>query len=548
MPETTRTLSDYLTDGSLAALVEELSRLSSVKVELRDGDGRLIVPAKGSRPWAVVGESPPVDPRAAVYPLRLGGKAIGSLAVHTGEPRLAEGAAASLRRVVELLARASAELIDYESELRIRIKELSALFRLSSLLSRADNEEEVLHAALDAALEALELDAGNVVLLKEDADGIVSRNEEDVVTRASRGLSRGWIESDLPLAKDRLFDRLALRGEVVVSSNIENDERILITDRARAEGLGAAIHAGMIFHGRPIGVVRLYSRVPREFNESEKRLLANIAQQAAVGVEQSRLMRFREEEQETQRQLSLAADVQRRMMPRGNPMIPGLEVATRYVPSLELGGDFYDVFDLNGHLAIAIGDVVGKGVAAALLMSAVRASLRAYVQDLYDLDEVISRVNGALCRDTHDREFATLWYGVVDPKTLRLTYCSAGHEPPLAIRAAGKGGKRDVEELSVGGMAVGIDPQQRYQRSLFDLRPRDVLVAYTDGMLDARNFAGERFGRARFRDSVLRVLADEPDAPANRIAEQIQWDLRRFTGLRERPDDQTLVVMRVLAR
>lgn len=547
-------VTDFMTDGSLASLVSELTRLTGVPVELRDSRGRLIKPAHGGGiSWQAFDDGQGCDPSASYFPLLLGTNRIGSLVIRSGEPLLTTDARAGLHRVVELLSRASAELIGFESELKDRVRELSALHKLNAMLSRADSVDRIMSMALDSALDVLQLDAGNIVLLKEDADGILSTDEADLKHIAWRGLSSEWLRCPLPVSKDRIFDALALKGEVVTSGDLLNDTRVLIADRVRTEGLAAAMNAGLIFQNHPIGVIRLYSKVPRLFTEQEKRLLKSIAEQAAVAIEQSRLMRFQEEERRAQRQLALAADVQRRMLPRAAPTLPRLDVAAKYTPSLELGGDFYDTFEINGHLGIAIGDVSGKGVAAALLMSGVRASLRAFVQDLYDIDEVMARVNTAMCRDTHASEFATVWYGVIDPLKLRLTYCSAGHEPPLIVRVRPPlpDGTRpqivdsDVDELGVGGMAVGVDSHQRYQRGIYDLHPGDVLVNYTDGITDARNFTGDRFGRARLRTSILRILNAEPDAGAQRLVDLIQWELRRFTGLTTRADDETMVVLKV---
>jgi sigma-B regulation protein RsbU (phosphoserine phosphatase) len=196
---------------------------------------------------------------------------------------------------------------------------------------------------------------------------------------------------------------------------------------------------------------------------------------------------------------------------------------------------------------VAIGDVVGKGIAAALLMSGVRASLRAHVQDIYHIDDIVSRVNAALCRDTLDNEFATLWYGVIDTDKLRLTYSSGGHEPPLVFRSV-KGRAlaiADIDELSVGGMAVGIDPTQQYQSGTYDLHSGDVIVAYTDGVTDMLNFERKKFGKPRVRQAILNILAQEPNASAGRITDHLFWELRQFGGILERPDDQTVVVIRV---
>ncbi|MEX2217479.1 MAG: GAF domain-containing SpoIIE family protein phosphatase [Phycisphaerales bacterium] len=536
---------DFITDGSLAGLCEELSTLTGVPVVLRDREGRRIVRSTGARSWAVQADRPsPGEERVA---LDVEGQTIGYLGVGAsaeGEPAQRD----HLRGTVSLLASTAAELCRQQLDLRHRVKELQALYRLSSLLTRATRMEAVLDIALESAIDVLELDAGSIVLF-EWSDGPHSENEEDLVLKASRKLSAEWLACPLPLSRNRLFDRLALRGEVVVSEDLRGDERVLIREQVEREGLRGAIHCGLVFQEKAIGVIRLYAREPRTFSESEKRLLSAIAHQAAVAVEQARLIELRERDERVQRQLQLAAGVQRRMLPRGVPAVPRLDLAARYIPSFELGGDFYDFYEMAGNLGVAIGDVAGKGLAAALLMSSVRSSLRAHVEDVYHLDEVLARVNRALCRDTLDHEFATLWYGVIDAGALRLTYCSAGHEPPMLVRMpAGRApAEADLTELTVGGMAVGIDPSQQYLRGTCDLRPGDVLVAYTDGVTDTLDFQRRRFGRIRLRQAVLALLGREPEAPAARVLEHILWELRQFAGVLERPDDQTLVVLRVRA-
>ncbi len=542
-------ITDFLTDGSLAALCAELSLLTGVAVQLRDAMGRLVTPG-GLRgePWSVADGGGSEPPRGAhAFPLRVGGERIGAILVGAGSPVLGESPRVSLERAIELLSQASAELCEHELELRHKVKELSALFKLGSMLAHASGMQRVLEVALESALDVLGLDAGSIMLLKEDADGITAPNEEDLTVATSRNLSREWLEWPQPLSKDRLFDRLALGGEIVVSEDLSGDPRVLIKDRVEIEGLVSAIHAGMTFRARPLGVLRLYSRERRTFSESDRRLLGLITNQAAVAIEQARLLKLHEEEQRIQRQLQLAADVQRRMLPSRVPQIKPLDIAARYIPSFELGGDFYDFIDLNGHLGIVVGDVVGKGIAAALLMAAVRASLRAHAQEVYDLDTVVGKVNQALCRDTLDSEFATLWYGVLNPTTLRFTYCNAGHEPPLVVRVPKhrSPSPADIDELSVGGMVVGVDRSQRYQRAVYDLHPGDVFIAYTDGVTDATNFEGAKFTKKRLRKTILDVLKAEPEAPAARVLDLIHWEVRRFTGLAPRADDETLVVMRV---
>lgn len=557
-PDEPRRLSitDFITDGSLAALCDELTRLTGLELTLRDATGRRIVRIDDPPFWAFQPGPPspapcpdgPITQGAEVLlPLCIDGQTIGSLALGPGTPHLpVAGARDSLQHALTLLASTAAELCRQQLDLRHRVKEVQALYRLSSLLARASNLDRILEIALDSALDVLGLEAGSIVLFEQD-EGPTTQTEVDLVLKTSRNLSREWLASPLPLSKDRLFDRMALQGEIVTSRDLSADPRVFIPDMVAHEGLRAAAHAGMVFQNKAIGVMRLYSRHPRDFSEADRSILRSIAHQAAVAVEQARLLKLQERDARIQRQVQLAADVQRRMLPRKLPQLLRLDVASRYLPSFELGGDFYDFMELDRNLGIAIGDVVGKGIAAALLMSAVRSSLRAHVQDVYHIDDVMSRVNAALCRDTLDNEFATLWYGVIEAERLRLTYCSGGHEPPLIFRATpGRAPTlSDIDELSVGGMAVGIDPTQRYQRGTYDLRPGDVFLAYTDGVTDMLDFDGKKFGKPRLRQTVLSLLARDPSAAAAKIVDQVFWELRQFGGILERPDDQTVVVVRI---
>jgi sigma-B regulation protein RsbU (phosphoserine phosphatase) len=554
-----QSITDFLTDGSLAALCDELSTLTGIPVRLLDPSGRRIrqvLDASGAATWTIDAADEVTGAKggakggaggATRIPLLVDGVEIGAMIAEAGEPTLPGDARTRLENALRMVASTASELCQFELELANRMKEVRALARISALIVRAATPERVLEAALDSALDALGLDAGSIMVLKEDAAGVSSTDEEDMTLKVSRNLSRAWLDSPLPLSRDREFDKVALNGDVLAVADLQADARVVIAEQVRSEGLRSALHCGMVFKARPLGVMRLYGRQPRVFDESDKRLLASIAHQAAVALEQARLLRFEKEEQRIQRQLQLAADVQRRMLPRSLPSYPRLDLAARYVPSFELGGDFYDFIELPGNVGIVVGDVVGKGIAAALLMAAVRASLRAHVQGVYDLDQVVSRVNEALCRDTRENEFASLWYGVIDPSTLRLTYSSAGHEATLVVRVPTNKPPThaDIDELVIGGMVVGIDPTQRYQRGIYDLHPRDVLIAYTDGVVDAANYDGKRFGKARLRDTLLRILTTDPNASAAKIADAILWEVRQHAGLAPRTDDKTLVVLRV---
>lgn len=541
MSERHPSIVQFLTDGSLPRLCADLGALAGAQISLHDEKGREIIAGEGTVPYAVASAPTPLHAGQRSIPIHIEDHTIGELRVNTD-------AGERLISCVRHLATTVAEVCDHEIELRHRVRELGLLYRLSEHLARATDVEEVLRIALDSALDVLDMDAGSIVLFDEHAQ--ITADERGIELIASRNLSKDWLDDPRPLSIDRQFDRRAIAGEIVAVEDLRADPRVLAPERLECERLVGFVTAAIVFQNSPIGAIRLYDHEPRLLDSSEQRLVRSIAQQAAVSIEQARLLELQARDRRIGRQLRLAGEIQLRMMPTKMPEIPRLDIAGRYVPSLELGGDFYDAFPvgLSGrpNLGLVIGDVVGKGVPAALLMASVRSSLRAYAQDVYDIDEIVSRTNKALCRDTLESEFVTLWYGVIDPESLHLTYCGAGHEAPmvLSVPPHRPPNAADLVELSTGGMVIGVDPSQRYQRGHFDLRRGDVLICYTDGMTDVQNFEQQRFGKRRLQYAIIETLADKPTAAAEEIAEGIFWRIRQFAGLSQQPDDQTLLVVR----
>ncbi|MCC5823978.1 MAG: SpoIIE family protein phosphatase [Phycisphaerales bacterium] len=530
---------DYWTDGSISALCARISELSAVPVELRD-ERDLVLPP-GSSPDAP-GIAAPIPEGSTVIPIVIEDEHIGSVVVHPAPPDRHQPAAAAGR----LIANATREICTDVSELRHRVAEIDTLYRLSAMLVKGGDVEDTLDAALRSALEVLELDAGSIMLLPEDADGLAKgESEADLERSVSVNLSEHWLSNPLPLSRDREFDRRALAGEVVVSENLADDPRVLLPEQCVEEGLGAYMGAGMVFDKRPIGVIRVYDREPREFSRAERRLLRSIAQSAAASIEQARLIRLRARERRTQRALRIAGAVQQRMMPDKVPVVPGVDLAARYRPSHEIGGDFYDLFESHGRLAVVVGDVVGKGVAAGLLMSAVRATMRAYAELSDDLSRVLARTNDALCRDTTVNEFATIWMGTIDPHTRELRYVSAGHDRPLLFRRD-EHGLWIGRTLEGGGLVAGVSSGESYPVQMEKLIPGDVLIAYTDGITDAQSFGNERFGRPRLVSAIGSTLSAEPGLSAAELVERVFWAVRQFTGLHQQADDETLVVARIV--
>ncbi len=537
-------LTTFLTDGGLARLCAEIESLVGVRVHLHDEHGRLVTPGEGDRPWQI-SEDEVLDPADWVsFPLIVDEQRIGWISIGNGEPVLTGAARGGVERVLELVAATASELCTDVLELRHRITTIEVLYRLNSLLVSGFGVEEILQSTLDAAIEALELKAGSIVLLPSDSDGLpASEDEKELELAASRGLSQAWLGDPMPLGRDRCFDRRVLAGEVVEVSDLAAHDQVLNKPGCAAEGVVSFVAAGIVFQHQLIGVIRLYGGSPRSFTEQERALLRSIGQQAGVAVNQARLQLVQAEEQRIQRQLVLASDIQGRMLPQEMPRLAGLEVATSCEPCFELGGDFFDLIERDHTLGVVVGDVVGKGVAAALLMAALKSSLRAYADHDAAISSVLGRVNDAMCRDTMTHEFATVWYGLFDPTRRTLTYGSAGHDPPLLARA-GVQRADEVVELKTTGLVVGVIPEQAYVQHSVSIDPGDVVVIYTDGATDATNFEGSRFGRMRLKESLATVIANQPEATAEQVLDHLRWDIRRFSGLAPQKDDETIVVVR----
>jgi sigma-B regulation protein RsbU (phosphoserine phosphatase) len=548
-------VSDFMTDGSLLSLIESLAALLDVDASLRDLDGRRIRATHATPPWTIdepdrdthdiaaqlAGDEPDPDPdrerRRLLVPILVGQHPCGAIAVRFREddhqdPHHHAGVAEVVRR----LAHTAEEFCNEYVSRKRGAEDLALLFRLSSALVARRSPDEGLELALHTALELTGADAGSIHLLDDES--------ANLQLRASFGMSPPTVEALADLPAGRVIDAAVLQGEAVLVPDLEADGRALHLDRLLADGLTSMLSVGLLFRGRASGVLRLYARGGPPPDRRAGLLARSVAEQAAASIAGQRLGESERRRRQIHRALELASSVQRRMLPATPPDVERLDVAWRYESSFELGGDFIDLIELGDHLGVAIGDVVGKGAPAAMLMAAVRAFLRSNATIALDPDLVIERVNHALTRDTLDNEFATIFYGVIDPASLRLTYCNGGHDPPFVLRSR-PGRDDEILPLDVGGMLVGIDAAQRYERAAFDLHPGDILVAFTDGVTDALNFDNQKFGRARLEQAISQRLADDAHASAEDLASHVLWSVRRYVGLRPLTDDFTLVVTRV---
>jgi len=208
-----------------------------------------------------------------------------------------------------------------------------------------------------------------------------------------------------------------------------------------------------------------------------------------------------------------------------------------HLPRQTISGDYFDYIELpNGHLGIAVADVSGKGLPAALLAASLQGTLRSHVENLYSISTIVQRAGNSLARSTAPETFATLFYGVLDPDG-GLTYVNAGHNPPIVLRSDGT-----TETLTTGGTVLGMFHKAEYDQGTTELRPGEYLIIYTDGLTESQR-GDELFGDERVVETALRARG----APARVVASLLITEADAFAGPGTPVDDMTVVVARRLA-
>ena len=291
-----------------------------------------------------------------------------------------------------------------------------------------------------------------------------------------------------------------------------------------------------------MGFATLSREGRRAFSEGELGFLRDLGPQMGRGLETAQMIQALSEQAAERvrvtRELELAREVQEGLLPRELPAIPGMEVAAAYRSAAQIGGDYYDVLPVGDGYCLVVADVSGKGVAAALLMAALRASLHTLVLEAgVSVTALAERLNRLLYKGSTSSRYATVFLSVFEPGTRTLRYVNAGHNPPLVLRADGR-----VERLTEGGLVAGLMPEAAYVCGSVEMEAGDVLAAYTDGVTEATNAKLEEWGEER----LLEALLAERRGTAGVMVDRVMEGLNGFVQGAAQNDDITLVVLRGL--
>ena len=336
-----------------------------------------------------------------------------------------------------------------------------------------------------------------------------------------------------------LTGRVAETGEPAIVPDVSKEERYL----AGLRGARSELIVPLRFRNRIIGVFDVQSPELNAFSEEAGDFLSVLASIASVAIVNAQnhaaALRSRDEaakRRALEQQIGLARTVQEYLLPRQDPVVAGFELAGVNLPGQALSGDYFDYIDLpEKQMGVAVADVSGEGVPAALLAASLQGMLRAHIENVYSISTILERANRTLCATTTPEIFATLFYGVLDPRGT-LTYVNAGHNPSLLLRASG-----EIERLTVGGTVLGVFDNQRYPHGSVEMRPGDYLVAYTDGLTEAFH-DDEPFGE----QGVVETIRRAQGAPARIVASVLVTEADAFSGPGAALDDMTVVVVRRL--
>ena len=408
---------------------------------------------------------------------------------------------------------------------------LRLLLDITQKISRSLDLDEVLNLVMDTLGSLIPYDAAGIYLIQENENGGPSVFKSKVI----RGydISFELIEPRLKLGEGFL-GRVAQSGKPIISPDVSVDARYFpARKRTRSEMV-----APIVSNEHVIGAFDLESDTLSAYDEDDLSILQMLTSQVAIIIEKVHLQEQAVEKKRIEAQLEIARTVQLELLPDNDPQVDNFDISAYVFPTEEVSGDYYDwvkVFD--DQIGIIVADAVGKGIPAALLMSFLRASLRAGVQVGYAPHIALSKVSNLLWDSVEDHQFITAIYGLLDSTNRTFVFSNAGHNPPLLIKPDG-----EYRFVEYGDLPLGMFYDARYHQHFIRFERGQVMVIYTDGITEAANLDGEEYGSDRLAKRVL----DGIELPAKKLIDHIRKGVADFTDRKFLDDDGTLFIIRAV--
>lgn len=402
--------------------------------------------------------------------------------------------------------------------------EKNLLFEIGKKLSGSLTLNELLKEVLTLLQQAVKFTAGGIFIIddnKQEIDSLYTIGYEDC-TEQEIHLKFG----------EGLVGYVADSGEPVLVSNVSQNQHYIDLKCNTKSEMAVPIKVG----DRIIGVFNLESDQVNAYDQSDLSLMTAFASQASISIERAKLHEQILAGQKITEQLSIAREIQMTFLPKTELVIPGYDITGENIPSGEVGGDYFDFIRIvDNQVGIAIADVSGKGIPASLLMASFRASLIAEIRNNYSIRTICQKVNRLMCESVKPGNFVTGVYGVLDAKNHVLTFANCGHNQPILVRKNGS-----VEMLVEGGPIMGVTPQAIYEERPLYLGVGDIVILFTDGVVEVFNENDEQFGEER----VIEILKANQNKSTTEIRDVIYEAVNKFAAKGFNFDDFTMIVLK----
>lgn len=403
-----------------------------------------------------------------------------------------------------------------------KVHELGSLFEVGKSISSTLKFSEVLKEMTDQFTYVMRADACSIMLIDDTGH---------LAVKAARGITKKSIFHKRIKFGEGVVGKVAKTNQpqVLLDASSGEKEDSKFPSQLREEGIASLLAVPLATKTRRLGVVNIYCKSHREFSSQEINLLATLAGQGAVALENARLF---------EEQYAIAQMLQTSLMPASRPRFPDLEIGHKFLSSKEVSGDYFDFIEHGkDKLGITIADVSGKGTGAAIYTARGKYVWKAYAMEDYEPNKVLTRLNELLVPETPLDKFISMFYGVLDLKNKEFIYSNAGHEPPILYKSSTK----TCKFLNTEGLLIGVEKKASFSKKKVPVKSGDVIVFYTDGVTEARDAQGNIFGTGRLQD----VVKGSATLSAQSIANKIFADVQRYSKTPSLNDDFTLVVLKI---
>ncbi len=422
------------------------------------------------------------------------------------------------------------------TDLRSYADRLRLLNQVHQALGRSLAVDELLELILDRVFDHLKPDRGLILLRTPTGELRTAASRVAETSATAPG-------TEIPISRSLVREVLE-KGMAALALDVQTDERFAQAESIRLSGIRSLVAAPLLHPEGISGMIALESGAGgRVFEEDDLELLISLASVAALHLRNLELMQEAVERRRLEQELALARRIQVALLPDRLPELTGWDLHGLNEPSRGVSGDYYQVVERSGgrECVLLIADVSGKGMAASLLTVSLQALSEGPIEDGLPPEEISARLSRLLFKRTPPEKYATAFLGVLNPATGVLRYTNAGHNPPLVIRSAsGNAPESTATELGATGPPLGLLSTALYKAGEVTLGPGDLLLLYTDGIVEAVDPDGEEYGLDRLKQ----VCRSHHGAAPAAVAEALDRDLLAFVRGTPFPDDRTVVLVR----